>query len=293
MIIADNGQMIHQDINSDFPIKMERKEYHEPGPIFKKHWHEELMIFYIEKGSAIIHCNSQPIPISAGDLVVINSNDIHYVENCCYHLVESYILIDFAFLLSHRDDVCQTKYIAPLVHNRIRFQNKIENDSELISLVLDLISEYEEKRLGYELWIKAGFYRILVLLMRRYAISVTTDEIKNRQHHQLRSVLKYIDEHYDQKITLKGLAAMANSSPHHFCRLFKSITGMPPVAYVNYLRINEAMKLLQQQHLPIGEVALTVGFNDSNYFSRMFKKYKKISPKDVAKELTNTKNGSL
>ena len=289
MIIAGNGQMIYQDINSDFPIRMERKEYHEPGPILKKHWHEELMIFYIEKGSAIIHCNSQPIPVSAGDLVIINTNDIHYVENCCSHFVESYILIDFNFLLSQKDDLCQTKYITPLLQNRIRFQNKIKNDDELISQVLDLFSEYEQKRQGYELWIKAGFYRILVLLMRYYAIPVT-EEIKNRQHHQLRSVLKYIDEHYDQKINLKGLAAMTNVSPHHFCRLFKSITGMPPVAYVNYLRINAAMKLLQQQHhLPISEVALAVGFNDSNYFSRLFRKYKNISPKDVAKELSITK----
>jgi AraC-like DNA-binding protein len=292
MIIAGNGQMIHQDIKSDFPINMGRKEYHEPGPIFKKHWHEELMIFYIEKGSAVIHCNSQSIPVSTGDLVVINCNDIHYVENCCDRLAESYILIDFAFLLSHKDDLCQTNCINPLLQNRIRFQNKIENDGELISQVLELISEYEQKRQGYELWIKAGLYRILVLLMRRHSVPVT-DEIKNRQHHQLRSVLKYIDEHYDQKITLKDLAAIANISPHHLCRLFKSITGMPPVAYVNYLRINAAMKLLQQHHLPIAEVALTVGFNDSNYFSRLFKKYKNISPTNVPKELADTKNGRL
>jgi AraC-like DNA-binding protein len=282
MIITGNGQLIHQNLKSDFPTEMGRKEYHAQGPILKKHWHEELMIFYIEKGIAVIHCNSQSIPVSAGDLVITNCNDIHYQENCCNHLVESYILIDLTFLLSHKDDICQTKYITPLLQNRICFQNKIENDNELISLVLELINEYEQKKQGYELWIKAGLYRILVLLIQRYAVPVA-DKIKNRPQYQLRPVIKYVDEHYDQKITLKALATMANISPHHLCRLFKSITGMPPIVYVNYLRINAAMALLQEHHLSVSEVALTVGFNDSNYFSRLFKKYKKISPTAVRK----------
>lgn len=283
MIIAGNGQMLHQNIESDFPINIARSELYEPGPILKKHWHEELMVFYVEKGNALIHCNSEVTPISEGDVAVINCNDLHYIENCCNHLVKYRIFIDFNFLRSHNDDVCQTKYITPLLQNRIRFKTKIGNDTELVNQIQKVFSVHEQKKPGYELWIKAAFYHILVLLMN-YTIPLT-DEIKNRQHHQLRPVLEYIAEHYDQKITLHSLAAMANLSPHHLCRLFKTITGMPPVAYVNHLRVNAAMNLLQEQHLPISEVALTVGFNDSNYFSRIFKKYKNISPTNVPKEL--------
>ena len=51
------------------------------------------------------------------------------------------------------------------------------------------------------------------------------------------------------------------------------------------------MKLLQQHDLPVGEVALTVGFSDSNYFSRLFKKYKNISPAKVPKEPAGAKTG--
>jgi AraC-like DNA-binding protein len=273
--------MVHPNLKNDFPIEMGRKEYQAPGPILKKHWHEEFMIFYIEKGNAVIHCNAQSIPLSAGDLVITNCNDIHYQENRGNHLVEPYILFDLASLLSPKD-VCQTKYIAPLLQGRLRFQNKIEGDNELIRQVLELINQYEEQEYGYELLVKAGLYRILALLLQRYAMTVP-DTIKNRQQHLLLPVIQYVEEHYDQKITLHGLAAMANMSPPHLCRLFKSITGMPPIAYVNYLRINAAMALLQEHRLSIGEVALTVGFNDSNYFSRLFKKYKNISPAAVVK----------
>lgn len=284
MIIASNGQLIDQNVNPEFPVKIKRIEYYEPGPILKKHWHEEFMIFYIEKGSAVIHCNSQPIPVGTGDLVIINSNDIHYVENCCNHLIENYIVIDIAFLLSYKQDLCQIKYIDPLLQNRIRFENKITNDAELTRQVLELFREHQQQLRGYELSIKAGLYRILVLLLRRHTVPAPC-EVDFRRHHQLlRPVLQYVDEHYNQKITLEKLAAMANMSRPHLCRLFKSMTGMPPIEYINHLRINAAMKLLQQQHLPISEVALIVGFNDSNYFSRLFKKYKNMPPTSVQKE---------
>ncbi|SEP46260.1 AraC family transcriptional regulator [Propionispora vibrioides] len=286
MIITDSGQMIDQDIKSNFPIKIRRTEYREHGAFLKKHWHEEFMIFYIEKGTAIIHCNSQPIPVKAGDLVVINPTDIHYLESCCNHLIESYIIIDLSFLLSYKEDVCQTKYITPLLENHIYFQNKIENDEDLVRQVTNLIGEYEQKKFGYELMIKAEAYHILVSLLRRHTVRVT-NEVKNRQQHQLRLLLEYIDNHYQQKITLKELAAMANVTPHHLCRLFKSIIGMPPIEYINQLRINEAKRFLQQHHLKVGEVAQLVGFSDSNYFSRIFKKYNHISPTNMQKDYHN------
>lgn len=283
MIIAGNGQMFHLDINIDFPIRIRRKVYHKPGPIFKKHWHEEFMIFYIEQGKAVFHCNSKPIPVVAGYMIIINCNDIHYVENCCDYLVASYLIINWAFLRSQKDDLCQTKYITPLLQNHLRFHNKIENDNELVAEVLGLIHEYEQRNPGYELWVKAGLYRILVLLMRRHAVPIV-NEVNNRQSHHLLPVLKFVDEHYDQKITLDGLSAMANITPHHLCRLFKSITGLPPISYVNHLRIDAAYKLLQQHQIPVSEAAMTVGFDDSNYFSRLFKKYKSIAPSNVIKE---------
>jgi AraC-like DNA-binding protein len=126
--------------------------------------------------------------------------------------------------------------------------------------------------------------------MRRHIMPIADEEENKRQYnilHQLRPVLKYVDQHYNQKITLTELAIMANMSRHHFCRVFKNITGKPPIEYINHLRINAAIELLKEGHLNISEIALTVGFNDSNYFSRLFKKYKKVSPTCVQKKITS------
>jgi AraC-like DNA-binding protein len=61
--------------------------------------------------------------------------------------------------------------------------------------------------------------------------------------------------------------------------------------YINYLRMNKAASLLIDSDLNISEIAMTIGFDDSNYFSRLFKKYKKMSPSEMRKH--NAYSGKL
>ena len=63
-----------------------------------------------------------------------------------------------------------------------------------------------------------------------------------------------------------------------FCRLFKKLTGRRPTDYLNLLRINKSIPLLTNGHLNISQTAAAVGFNDANYFSRVFKKYHRLAP---------------
>jgi len=74
-----------------------------------------------------------------------------------------------------------------------------------------------------------------------------------------------------QRITLGELAKVAHLSPNHLLRLFKTATGSTPGEYLLRVRLRHAAKLLRQSGLPIGEVAESSGFPDSNYFSRKFR----------------------
>lgn len=277
MVITNTGELIDLHIKDEFPIQVKRTEDHGRGWVScTKHWHKELMLFYIEKGTAVIHCNSLPISVQEGDIVVINPHDVHYVKSSCLQLIKSYILVNLA-ALSSETDVCQTRYIVPLLENRVYFKHKIEQDAELLQHVMLLIQEYQGKKIGRELLIKAELYAILGILMRRYVIPAS-QKVKQEPHFPLHLVLEYIEGHYQEKITLLQLAATAHVSPYHLCRLFKQSIGMPPIKYINYIRIDKAKKLLQQHQLKIREAADMVGFSDYNYFSRLFKQYTQQSP---------------
>lgn len=284
--INDNKRQWDYDMYRDFPVKITRNEPSERGPVFETHWHEQFQILYFEQGEALIHCHSHPYEVKSGDVVIINSNEIHYGETLCQHLVYHIVKIDLNFLVSSQVDFCQTEYINPLLHGQIRFQNHITQDEGLAEQVQQIVKEYHQQEIGCELAIKAHIYHIMVLLLRRYKQEVFHNNEQNRQQksmHQLRTVLEYMDQHYNENISLTELASLANMSNQHFCRIFKTITGKRPVDYMNYLRINKAVILLSESDFNISEIAMAVGFDDSNYFSRLFKKYQKKSPSAMRK----------
>ena len=265
----------------NFSVKIARSEHAEAGPIFEGHWHEQIQILYFEQGEALIHCNTNAYTLSPEDILIINSNEIHYGVTNSEHLVYYIVKIDFNFLFSSQPDLCQAKYITPLRQGRIRFQNQISHNPQLSAEIRKIISEYTNQKLGCELAIKAHIYHILVFLLRDYQqkpLQPAEQERQQQTMYQLHSTLQYIEEHYNETIRLSELANLANMSNQHFCRIFKLVIGKRPMDYINLLRINRAVTLLSENHLNISEIAMAVGFDDSNYFSRIFKKYRRTTP---------------
>jgi AraC-type DNA-binding domain-containing proteins len=275
---------IDYDINIEFPIKIRCYKHTEPGPIVESHFHDHFMLCYIAKGECIVHCNSKHISANKDDLIIINTNDAHYIECLCNDLIYYIIKIDFAYLLGSQKDLDKTDYIQALIKNNVKFSNEIPRNKELLQEINILICEYQKKSLGYELIVKSSIFRIIIILLRNNleSISISANNRKNLYSmNNFKEILEYIDYHYCEKITLSELATMSNLSKHHFCRLFKRFTGKTFTDYINLLRINKAVSLLKDKSLNINEVALSVGFNDSNYFSRIFKRYKSISPNKI------------
>jgi len=280
--------------NRNFPIDIHRSEHETLGVVIPQHWHENFEILYFESGSAVIYCNSTPIKVTAGDLIIVNSNDVHSCENTSSKLVYYVIEFDLSFIYSKESDLCQTKYMIPLLQNRILFKNQVDSHSVLLVEIRKLIAEYYNEEIGFELLVKAYIYQILVLLLRHYN-KQTISEFEKERHRKtlnlLMPVLSYMDCHYTDKLNLKQLAAMANMSTCYFCRIFKSFTGKAPIEYITGLRLNKAIALLKENNLNITEIALQSGFTDSNYFSRQFKKYKTISPSLLQKN--NLQHGNF
>lgn len=284
MQLTDDGQWQNPEIRREFPVEVVRHEYREAGLLFERHWHREFQIICCEQGTAVIHCNSLPLSIQAGDIVVINANDLHFGENCGELLIYDTIKIDLEFLLSSQADCCQTRYIAPLMNRQLRFCNWLGGDEAVRAAFYGLANEYRRREKGYELAVKGCCYQLFACLLRRHLQPDGQAMLQQRQDRllqRLKPVLQFMELQYDEKITLTELATLANMSNHHFCRQFKSVTGKAPIEYLNRLRVEQALKLLQQSELNISEVAGAVGFDDINYFSRLFKKYKQMPPSDI------------
>lgn len=269
------------------------KKYKEPGIIFSPHWHEHIQFFYFIEGQAVITCNSKKLNVIRNDIAVVNVNELHSMESLCNNLCYYIIRVDLAFLFSNQVDSCQTKFMLPLAQNLILFKNLVRNDIEVIECTKKIIEEYNLKHIGFELAIKAYIYRLVVLLMRNYIEKILTKEEFDHKMDKLNSfnlILKYIDSNYTKKINIKELSAIIHVNGFYFCRLFKQITGETAMEYINRLRLNKASQLLLESNLNITEIALACGFDDPNYFSRIFKKAKSISPSELRKKYSNKNN---
>ncbi|MFH1476907.1 MAG: helix-turn-helix domain-containing protein [Verrucomicrobiota bacterium] len=95
---------------------------------------------------------------------------------------------------------------------------------------------------------------------------------------KVRQAIAFIDNHYQDDFFIKELAAKIRISPYYLAHLFRSALGFSVMDYRNHLRIASAKEMLKETSRPIKEIAFSLGYNDSNYFSTSFKKVTGFCP---------------
>lgn len=124
---------------------------------------------------------------------------------------------------------------------------------------------------------------LVIHLLKHYSAwqpQVFLDRESRLSQHQLQKVFDYIDAHLDRNLSLSGMSDVLNLSQYHFCRLFKHSTGLAPHQYVTRCRIDRAKQLLLATQMTIAEVALAVGLNNHSSFTRLFRQYVRVTPKE-------------
>ena len=96
-------------------------------------------------------------------------------------------------------------------------------------------------------------------------------ETQNRNLTRFLPIIEFIDEHYAENISITQLARLLSVSTKHFAKTFKKTFLISPHQYVINKRITESQKLLVETDLSVKEIAYTVGFDNENYFSELFK----------------------
>lgn len=257
------------------------------GPFVPPHWHENIEFVYIESGSLKVHCNDACFMGEAGDVLIINSNEHHDYECMAVPLCFYCVVTDISVLNSRFFDTCEVKYIQPMLHNQILFENHIQQPVDVSLYIKAITDEFLGKEYGYELAMKANLYHLLATLLRDHTKkNLYLGRASSSSHYlKMNSILEYIENNYTEKITIDEMADMLGFSKYYFCKLFKQLNGRTFSEYINHLRINEAINLFHDTDMTITDIALTVGFNDTNYFSRTFKNITGISPSKVRKNL--------
>ena len=101
--------------------------------------------------------------------------------------------------------------------------------------------------------------------------------IKNRDI--IKKAVNYIGQHYSDTLTLDDVAGHVHLNPAYFSTMFKKEMNLSFKEYLNHVRIEESKRLLTNSNFSIIDIAIAVGFEDQSYFSKVFKKYTGMTPK--------------
>ena len=113
-----------------------------------------------------------------------------------------------------------------------------------------------------------------------------TDILESNASHndELRAILTWTKQNMHRKISTDEVAQSLGYNKSYFCRKFKNTTGMTYIAFLNYLRICEAHRLLKHG-ASVGQACDAIGFEDTSYFISLFKKQYGITPKKFADQI--------
>lgn len=234
----------------------------EPSPDYPLHSHDfsELVIVY--GGSGLHLSPSGQRRIGPGDVYLIEPGSEHgYAESRELSYVN--VLFDAPPLRPWRGRIAPGLRLSPY---GIR---------EALGLVARIDQELFRKEPGYELAAQGSFF-LLAAMLARSSSSVRGESTEAR----VRALAERISRNSSLRLSVEDMAQEARTSPRNFRREFRLVTGESPVAFVNRRRLEEARALLRDTDKTVTQIAFLVGFEDSAYFARAFKRAEGRSPSD-------------
>jgi AraC-like DNA-binding protein len=155
------------------------------------------------------------------------------------------------------------------------FYNNIEMAATINKLIKECMSTSITKDIFADLTLK----ELLIRIIQTQTVKSLDEGKPLEDNNPIKEVTEYIKQNLKENINLKSLSEKACMSTTSFYRFFKRELGMSPIEYILNEKIKCAKNLLRNPTLQINEVCYLAGFEDANYFIRLFKKYEGITPK--------------
>lgn len=118
----------------------------------------------------------------------------------------------------------------------------------------------------------------------RDAAEKIASKTRNRADSLISHARSFIDSHYSSDISLDDVSRAVNISPYYFSKLFKEESGVTFIEYLTGLRIRQAKKLLSDPSIAVKDIGNAVGYQDPNYFSRIFRRATGLSPSEYRQQ---------
>ena len=248
------------------------------------HWHEELEVLVVEKGTVRISVNGTDHLVKQGEGFFINVGILHGAwqdgaEPCRLHS----IVFHPRFVGGSVDSILWQKYLEPLLTDSFRpcvyFSNRSAWEAAASKAIETAWQFGVSEEEGFEFEMREQLSKIILLLFKNCLSNDKKPSSKAlRDGERTKAMLQYIQLHYREEISLLQIAESAHICESECLRCFRCVIGCSPIQYVKQIRIQKAAELLLGTDLKISDIGLQCGFQEMSYFAKAFRELKGCTP---------------
>lgn len=281
-------KLIRDDISLErsFPFRISRITLNrENSGLEYYHWHSYFEITLVEEGQGRYFVNGRKYDMKEDDIIIFNNVEPHgwNLLEKDMHLLVAVFSPEF---VADKMSLFDMEYLRPFVERGSNFKNRIGREEALSVGIRDglreIYREWQERREGFRLMIKANVLRILTILIRACQDESKPGEMlreKKDAMKRLEQAIAYVEGNYCRRLTLEEAAAAAYMSPNYFSTCFRRVMNVSFSEYVTKLRIARAKELLRTTDKSVVEIAMECGFRNLSNFYRLYKKYTGGTPR--------------
>jgi len=249
-----------------------------------EHSHDFCELVVVAGGNSMHWLEGREFPVAAGDVFLLQGRQRHYFfDRERLDLIN--IMYDPAKIglpeneLRKMPGYCALFMLEPNYRHQHSFASHLHLTRHPLAhveqLAEEMEAEFRQQEPGYQAALRAKQIELMVYLSREY---VSSDSVESNALLRIGNVIGALEENYARQWRLAELQDIAHMSRSNLMRVFRKATGQTPVEYLIRLRIQRAMELLRNTDLTVTEIAMEVGFSDSNYFTRQFRKVQRQTP---------------
>lgn len=246
------------------------------------HQHDCIELMFVIKGAGTCRINGQPYTATRGDIFIMLPGDTHeFIKERNFIF---YTIMFRSTLFNHYEISILNQF--PFFRDLINKQSKMTKRLQFTSPYVDemelktqsIAGEFESRNPGFEVSARAGFLQFIIYMLRHLKEEILPSKALSNKS-AVACVIYYINMHCNSNLTLDKLAKKAGVSIATLSRIFKEETGLVPFDFINKVRVGKAQLELENSDKSITQIAIELGYYDSSYFSRIFKRYANVTPR--------------
>lgn len=260
-VFEDEGQ-----VSNDRPLGqllyLTEAEYEGDWPSYA-HTHPFAELFYVRSGRGCFWIDENLFPVAQGDLLLINAH-VPHTEKSDGSSPLRYLVLGINAI------AFESPWATRLKDSPYRFL-KLREQAAILPFMDALEQEAALGRPHYLDFCQALYEQLMITIVRENGMDLTFTKAVDI-FSTCASVKAYMERNFHLNLSLEDLAARSHVNKFHLAHRFTSAYGVPPIQYLNQLRIKEAQNLLSNSDFSISEISQMLGFSSLSYFGQSFKR---------------------